>query len=623
MVDMLDKKRKEKIDLIVKQQQELAEKEKQERRVLQKQETVKIRTLQRMATERRMSVQDLEKEMNSEKDKDKAEADDVSSIGDPIGGAEEVKGDDHSAHTSIQSHHQSINRQVSNNTQLTIEARGRTASHDSKALSSQQNGVGMMSHRSHHSRSPSPSTDLRFNPSCELTEMPLIHDASGESVILIFGDPECGLEAAASDPSPRYAKEILETANNLVNFSLFCGYNNLRMEQVPDDLTHEIFTHDESYLNDDDHWLTASFYLNITKEHLDGIREATQKIFDPILHSLDSKPLNSLKLIYEAMNIKNHQTRQVDEPFTPQVAFTHNGLRREHALWKSRQIMTEVLRFQLQQEAMKEAYQQQEAHLDLLQNKQYCLAPNPTDTQNNNILADLRVLEIHGKNISFEGAIGKHEAYVRLTIGSWTARTTKQHLTHQRLEWENVGVVLTLPKLRLEDDEVRVELFDEYELRADLLVGYGIGKLSQLIGVHMGQPTVMELKMLDNYGVYSGDIAITFLADLRADITAESIHSSVIVDQNHSNLNHMIGTSHSTAQFTSIELAGQEDLSLKYPSLLETQTEFSTLVDDLRGDGHDHVKRLIGDIQVEDVLKLGHRVVLNSMKVQSPHLSVS
>lgn len=281
--------------------------------------------------------------------------------------------------------------------------------------------------------------------------------------------------------------------------------------------------------------------------------------------------------------------------------------------------MGEVLRFQLQQEAIKEGYNRQEEHLHLLNQKQYFLAPNPTDTQTNNILADLRVLEIIGEGISFEGAIGKHEAYIRLSVGSWTVRTPKQHLRHQTLEWLNVGVVLTLPKLRLEDDEIRVELFDEYELRPDLLVGYSTGKLSQLIGRNMGTPTVMEFEMLDNYSVYSGKIKIAFLADLRPDIAAESIHSSVVMEaHNQSSLNHIIGTSHSTTHMTHLELAGNEDLSLKYPSLLETQAEFSSLVDDLRGDGHDHVKRLVGDIQVEDVLKLGHRIVLNSMKVREP-----
>lgn len=608
---MLDKKRKEKVDAIKKQQEDLAEKERQERRVLQKQETVKIRTLQRMATERGMSMQELEAEMSGKNKNDAA--DDISSIGDPVGnlgGIEEGKGDDLSVHSG----QPQIQNVASANSVQSHEQRGRTVSQDSKGLTS-LNHDGVLSYRSNQSRSPSPSVGLGFTHSCELTDMPLVHDQSGDSVILVLGDPEIGLEAAASDPAPKYSKEILEMANNLVNFSLYCGYNNLRMEQIPDDLTHEIFNHDESYLNEDDHWLTASFFINITKERVDGIREATQKIFDPILHSLDSKPLNSLKLIYEAINTKNHETRQPDEPYTPQVAFTHNGLRREHALWKARQLMGEVLRFQLQQEAAKEGYNRQEEHVDLLHQKQYFLAPNPTDTQNNNILADLQVLDIIGEDIIFEGAIGKHEAYIRLTVGSWTARTPKQQLSHQKLEWYNVGVILTLPKLRLEDDEIRVELFDEYELRPDILIGYSTGKLKQLIGKNMGTPTIMEFEMLDNYSVYSGKIKINFLADLRPDITGESIHSSLI-DITHETMNHIIGTSHSTTQMTHLDLlTGHEDLSQKYPSLLETQAEFSTLVDDLRGDGHDHITRLIGDIQVEDILKLGHRVVFNTMKV--------
>jgi hypothetical protein len=302
MIDMLDKKRQEKMQVMIEEQEKLAEKERAEKRMIQKQQTLKFRSLQRMATERGMSMKDLENEMGEKK---KEDGDDISSIG--LGsqheqiGVEESKG---AGGGDDQSHsHRSIDDQRS--------ARSRH-SQDSKGLgSSIQQGTGspMLSHRS-NSRSPSPTNERREYHSYELTEMPLVPDVSGESVILVLGDPECGLEAAASDPAPRYSKEILETTNNLVNFSLFCGYNNLRMDQIPDDLTHEITNHDESYLNEDDHWLTASFYLNITKEHIDGIREATQKVFDPILHSLDSKPLNSLKLVYEAMNMKNHETRQ-------------------------------------------------------------------------------------------------------------------------------------------------------------------------------------------------------------------------------------------------------------------------------------------------------------------------
>jgi hypothetical protein len=335
MVDLLDKKRKEKIDVIVKQQEELAEQERQEKRILQKQETVKIRTLQRMATERGMSMKDLEAEMGSKKSAGGGDGDDVSSIGDPVASVHEgMKEDDHSAPGS----HQPIQHQISNpSLQSQSQQRGRLTSQDSKGLSSLQGGGGIMSHRSYNSRSPSPSAEPRFSHSCELTEMPLVHDVSGDSVILVLGDPECGLEAAASDPAPRYSKEILETANNLVNFSLYCGYNNLRMDQIPEDLTHEVFSHDESYMNEDDHWLTASFYLNVTKEHIDGIREATQKIFDPILHSLDSTPLNSLKLIYEAMSTKNHETRQpvsLPSSLHPSLFMLPPPLRTSHTLHK-------------------------------------------------------------------------------------------------------------------------------------------------------------------------------------------------------------------------------------------------------------------------------------------------
>lgn len=134
-------------------------------------------------------------------------------------------------------------------------------------------------------------------------------NSEGDSVIFVMGDPDSGLGAAEDDPRFLHSKEILTTADNLINFSLFCGYANLRMDQTPEDKTfaYEFKTDDE--YQDDDEWLTHSFFLHVTKERVDSIREATSKVFDPVLDSLDSKPLNSLKLVYEAINLRSNDTR--------------------------------------------------------------------------------------------------------------------------------------------------------------------------------------------------------------------------------------------------------------------------------------------------------------------------
>ena len=43
-------------------------------------------------------------------------------------------------------------------------------------------------------------------------------------------------------------------------------------------------------------------------------------------------------------------------PFTPQVSMVSANVTTHHALWKSRQMMAEVVRFQCQKSAVREAY---------------------------------------------------------------------------------------------------------------------------------------------------------------------------------------------------------------------------------------------------------------------------
>ena len=60
---------------------------------------------------------------------------------------------------------------------------------------------------------------------------------------------------------------------------------------------------------------------------------------------------------------------------------------------------------------------------------------------------------------------------------------------------------------------------------------------------------------------------------------------------------------------------GNDDLSGVFPSLLDHQTTFSHLVADIRGDGDNFVKMLVGDVDQKKILKLGHRVNEDYVKV--------
>jgi len=222
------------------------------------------------------------------------------------------------------------------------------------------------------------------------------------------------------------------------------------------------------------------------------------------------------------------------------------------------------------------------------------------------------VISVIGKDIVFEGG-GRHIIYIRFTVGCWTAKTVAKPLLSKKLNWEDVNISLTLPKQRLHSDEVRVELFDENELRQDICVGMATSPLSVLMQKNAGDPVALDFDIKDRFNVHSGNLSITFIVDHRDDLTAESCGDSVR-EHNRVKLSEETGKSNSTVRTVNIGVSVGDPLSDKHPSLVESQTSFATLVDDLRGDGADHVKRLIGDIHVEEVLKLGHRVVINSMK---------
>jgi hypothetical protein len=104
-----------------------------------------------------------------------------------------------------------------------------------------------------------------------------------------------------------YSEEILKTAYNIINFTLFSGYNNLRMDQLPDERNYAYENkEDENTIIDDDKWLTHSFFLNITKDRVDGIREATTKPIDSYDIAFGTHPLNTVKLSYEAIDAKDY-----------------------------------------------------------------------------------------------------------------------------------------------------------------------------------------------------------------------------------------------------------------------------------------------------------------------------
>jgi hypothetical protein len=464
----------------------------------------------------------------------------------------------------------------------------------------------------------------------EFNQIYTVND-QGESVVFMMSDPDSGLTAEDDDPRYLHSKEIITTTENLVNFSLFCGYANLRMDQTPEDKTFSYeFRTDEDY-QDDDEWLTHSFFLHITKERVDSIREATGKEFDPVLDSLDSKPLNSMKLVYDCINLSKNDTRQPDEPYTPRVYFTHDSLRREHSMWKGRQLMAEVLRFQIQQEAMRTFISSKEDTLsgetaDFRKRTNMYLAPNRFNKTSNE-LVHLRLVSVKGQGELFKEG-GRHRVYVRVTVGAWTARTASLDVVNKNLSWDQFDMTVILPRERVQIDNIRFDLYDENYLRADEIIGSDVHKLAVLMNHKTGEPVEMAFKLRNRFSEVIAEVSACFIADYPDETDPELIskassakNKAILQEVNVETKSTVMRSKHISLNLQDKVVGGgggkgQPDyLARKYPTLVETQTSFTKVVDDLRGDGSNHVKLLVGDVQLEEVLKLGHRMTFHSMKV--------
>lgn len=295
--------------------------------------------------------------------------------------------------------------------------------------------------------------------------------------------------------------------------------------------------------------------------------------------------------------------------------------------------MAEVLRFQIQQEAMRTFNSSKADTLsgetqDFRQRTNLYLAPDRFNKTSNE-LVHLRLKSVRGQGDLFsEGS--NHNVYVRITIGAWTARTTSHKVVDKNLLWEQFDMTVILPKERLQIDQIRFDLYDENTLRADEMVGTDTHKLSVLLQHRASEPVDMVFKLKNRFEEEVVSVTACFVADFpdeedpavisaRATAANKAILQTVNIDpkstvmkSQHISLNlqdKVVGDTGGRGG------GGPDYVGQKFPTLADSQHSFTRVVDDLRGDGSNHVKLLVGDVQLEEVLKLGHRMTFHSMKV--------
>ena len=295
--------------------------------------------------------------------------------------------------------------------------------------------------------------------------------------------------------------------------------------------------------------------------------------------------------------------------FSRQTAASSKLLSQQHAIWLGRQHIADILRFQIQQEAVSKALGiRNAARVD---NRKSQLRKQPhmkfMEAQK---LIDVHVSEITALNL-FEQKCDPLEArYVRLTFGTWSHRTQDLVSDANPMVWDGLDISVLLPMARIKVGQLQVEAFQKSDIRADTLLGSAWVLIGTLLGDNVGKDVELSVPLMDHRKQPAGTINLKIRADL------EGKKAPRFKDPNNLNKTH---------QPLTIRVPDSRRMStmnlrvLEPPAPLEEQElSFSNLVADLRGDGIDSLRMMIGDIHLEDITRLGYSTAPTSVKVRVP-----
>lgn len=335
--------------------------------------------------------------------------------------------------------------------------------------------------------------------------------------ILIYGD------ISIKEPSETFEEHIVQTSRNLINFAVFCGYTNMHIEEAPEEANLEFSLRPESIdetFEGDDQWLTSSFFVSVTKDRVDAIKELVSMVYDPDLGLLNSSPLASTRLTQAAEELAKGGKRPLGRPYTPGVSNVNEKLGTAHALWKSQQLMAEVVRFQCQKSAVQEAYYNRfkdyeyradERRVSRMSLMDSSVPVGALAAREKPVL--FRVKKITALNVSDAVWADQQPQFVEVALGGWSMKVPKQVASGRALVWEDLDYSALIPLIRLQLDDVTVEFYDEHELLPNALVATGELNASMTLGYNCGKDVSLTFDMKDRKGSAKGTVEVVVNAD--------------------------------------------------------------------------------------------------------------
>ena len=203
--------------------------------------------------------------------------------------------------------------------------------------------------------------------------------------VLLLGDPSIG-DASCSTIVP---ESMITLSNNLATLALFCGYANVLIDSAPDTMRMGIQQHlksDTFNRQDDDAWMTGNFFLTVSQERLDAIREALTLKQNPTQGFIRER---SKTLHLDTLTLSKDTIQPPDSGGEPPelasttaassaTAMAEGTYKLRYGLWKARQYLVEVLQHQIQQEAVR----------DIIENRRF--SPDAPPPKNGHNISDTK-----------------------------------------------------------------------------------------------------------------------------------------------------------------------------------------------------------------------------------------
>lgn len=257
--------------------------------------------------------------------------------------------------------------------------------------------------------------------------------------------------------------------------------------------------------------------------------------------------------------------------------------------------MAEVLRFQLQQEAIQWSLDKRlESTSDIPSKLTPFQLPSLESTDSISAGSyEISISKVTFRKSNVEELPWEAEIYAEASMIGWRARTLAVKPINQKgIIWSEDADNLSNFKLRvsrnlIESQELTIEFYLKRVMLAATLVGYSCFNISKSIqGENINQKVTLEGVAVDKYHRNTG----TLIIEISAKYVDEMKHDSQEPSQNSDYL--------TSDEFQNV-----------YPLLPHQKLSFASLVDDLRSeDGMLLSKLIVGDITAEDVLAKGYRI---------------